>query len=105
MRQKMQVVAATILLSLLLLAGQSDAGTRVYVRIAPPKVRTVKVVKSPRPHRYSVWVAGHHKYVHGRHVWVSGYWLGHKPGYVYVQPHWNKSRRGYYFVPGHWVKK
>ncbi|MFQ5676446.1 MAG: hypothetical protein ACE5G1_11155 [bacterium] len=81
----------------------SEAGTRIYLRIGPPRVRRV-VVKPVRPHSHSIWVAGHWRYNRHRYVWVNGYWLKPRAGFVYIQPHWRKTYRGYTFIPGHWKK-
>jgi len=96
--------AVAALAGLFLLPSFAEAGVRVYVRFGPPKVRTVKVVKSVRPCAKAVWVSGHWRYKHGRHAWVKGYWVKPRYGYVYIQPRWKKNRYGYYYVAGCWKR-
>jgi len=96
--------AAAALSGLFLLPSLAEAGVRVYVRVGPPKVRAVKVVRPIRPYVKAVWVSSHWQYKHGRHVWVKGYWVNPRRGFVYVQPRWKKNRHGYYFVAGCWKK-
>lgn len=105
MKKAIKMIVTGALFGLLLIPAKSDAGVRVYVKIGPPRLKTVRVVKPAKLYRHSVWVAGHWQYRNGRHLWVSGYWIKKRPGYVYVQPHWKKTRHGYYFVSGHWVKR
>ena len=105
MKKAIHFVAASALLTMLLLPEPGNAGVRVYVRLGPPKVRTVKVVRPAKPYRKALWVDGHYVYKHGHYVWVGGKWLEPRVGFVYIKPHWRHTDRGYYFVPGHWVKR
>ncbi len=107
MKKAVKYLFTGALFFVMLAPVQGRAGVDVYVRIAPPKVAKVKVVKRvpARPYRHAVWVAGHYQYKHGRYVWVSGRWIKGKAGFVYVQPHWQKTRHGWRYVTGHWVKK
>ena len=96
--------AAVALAGLFLLPSLAEAGVRVYVRVGPHKVRTVKIVKPVRPCAKAVWVSSHWRYKHGRHVWVRGYWVKPRYGYVYIQPLWKKNHHGHYYVTGHWKR-
>lgn len=104
MNRLTKVFAVIAFSGLFLFPSLNEAGVRVYVRLGPPRVRTVRVIKPVSPYRKAVWVAGHYRYTRGRYVWVKGYWLKYRSGYVYVQPHWKKTSHGYFFVPGHWKK-
>lgn len=97
--------AMLLLTGLFLLPSIVAAHTRIYVRIGPPPVKKVKVIKPCKPHGNYIWVSGHLIFKKGKYVWVSGHWVKNRPGYVYVPAHWKKSPRGWYFVPGHWVKR
>jgi len=99
---KFFMVAA--LAGLFLLPSLAEAGVRVYVRVGPPKVRTVKVIKPVRPCAKAIWISAHWHYKHGRYVWVKGYPVKPRHGYVYVQPRWKKNGHGYYYVTGHWKR-
>ncbi len=86
-----------------LLPAAASAHTRIYVKIAPPRPRPVKVVV--KPHRVGmVFVPGHWKWTGRRYVWVSGRWVKARKHSVYVPGHWQHSRRGWYWVPGHWKR-
>jgi len=93
------------LLAMFALPVDSIAGVYVYLRLGPPPVRVVTVVRPARPYPHSIWVAGHWKYDCGRYVWVEGRWINGRRHYAYVQPHWVRTTSGSYFVPGHWVRK
>ncbi|MFQ5864612.1 MAG: hypothetical protein ACE5IW_05215 [bacterium] len=105
MRKLRNLIVIGALSGLFLLPSSGEAHTRIYLRFGPPHLRTVKVVKPPRPYRNVVWISGHWVYKRGRFVWVNGYWVKARRNYVYVAAHWKKTPRGWYFVPGHWVKK
>jgi len=105
MKKRIQTIIGLLALSILFNINLSEAGTRVYVRVAPPKAKIVKVVRPAKPFRSAVWVAAHYQYRNGQYVWVKGHWVKSRHGYVYIQPIWKKHKRGYYYVPGHWVKK
>jgi len=104
MKKIMHYASMFLLMGMFFLPVRGNAGVRVHVRIGPPAIRTVAVVKPYRPYKRAVWVNGHYVYRGGRYVYVKGYWVKPRPNYVYVQPRWKKTRRGYYFVPGHWVR-
>lgn len=105
MRKLRSLIVSGALAGMFLAPVQSDAGVRVTVRLGPPKLKHVRVVKPRKPYRNAVWVSGHWKYVNGRYVYVRGSWVRARRGHVYVQAVWVRSPRGYCFVPGHWVKK
>lgn len=90
---------------LVLFPPKGEAGTTIYLRYGPPSLKTVRVVKPPKPFAGAVWVSGHWAFKHGRYVWVKGRWTKPRPGYIYVPARWKKTPRGYRFVPGRWVKK
>ncbi|MCG8608327.1 hypothetical protein MJD09_25495 [bacterium] len=101
---KSLLLAATVA-GITLAPSLSEAGIRVYLRVGPPKVKTVTVVKPAKPYRNAVWVNAHYRYINGRYVWTKGRYIKSRPGYKYIQPRWVKMRSGYYFVEGHWVIK
>ena len=103
MRKAKSILVAT-LFAALLLPATTQAGLRVYVRIAPPRPKHVHVVKVHRPHKHSIWVAGYWRWNGRKYVWVEGRWIAPRKGYVYVPGHWVKSRHGWYFIEGHWKK-
>jgi hypothetical protein len=105
MRRLIHLIVMGAVASIFFLPLGSEASVRVYLRIGPPPIHTVKVIRPVKPYRDAVWVAGHWNYMNGRHCWAAGYWIENRPNFVYVQPHWVKSGRGFYFVPGHWVKR
>jgi len=105
MKKSIKAAVAVAALSVALISGQGEARAHVYVRIAPPRIHAVKVVRPARLFRHAVWVSGHYRYRHGAYVWVSGYWIKPRHGYYYVQSHWQPTRYGYRFVPGHWARK
>lgn len=104
MRILSKYVLPLLMFAALLVPARSDAGVRLYVRIGPPVVHTVRVVRPPRPYARAVWVNGHYVYRHGHYVYVKGYWVKPRPHCRYVQPHWKRTRSGYHYVPGHWVR-
>jgi len=97
-------VLLTVFGALFLLPLSSEAKTRIYVRVGPPKARVI-VVKPAKPYRHAVWVNGHWQYRHGRYVWIKGYWVNPRPGFRYVAAHWQRTPHGYCYVPGHWVRR
>ena len=97
-------LVASTLAGLFLLPSLAETGVRVYIRVGPPKVRTVKVIKPFRPCAKAIWVSAHWQYKHGRHVRLKGYWVKPRHGYVYVQPRWKRNHHGYYYVAGHWKR-
>ncbi len=92
MKKRIPNIIGVSILILLFNITESEAGTRIYVRVAPPKARIIKVVRPARPFRNAVWVAAHYQYKKGHYVWVSGRWVKHRHGYVYVQPGWKKHK-------------
>ncbi|RMF57881.1 MAG: hypothetical protein D6743_18380 [Calditrichaeota bacterium] len=104
MKRYFKHVLAAVLLAAFLFPLDTRAAVSVYLRIGPPPVKRVRIVRPKRPYAHCVWVSGHWQYRHGHYVWVNGHWIKHRPGFVYIQPHWKKTDRGYYFVPGHWVR-
>lgn len=102
--KKFFAVATLAGLFLLPSFAEAEAGVRVYVRFGPPKVRTVRIVKSVRPCAKAIWVSAHWQYKHGRHVRLKGYWVKPRQGYVYVLPRWKKNHHGYYYIAGHWKR-
>ena len=104
MNKLTKVFTAAALAGLFLLPSLAEAGVRIYVRIGPPTVRMVKVIKPVRPCAKAIWISAHWQYKHGRYVWVKGYRVKPRYGYVYVRPRWKKNRHGYYYVTGHWKR-
>lgn len=100
-----KLIPLVLLTALFLTPLQSKASVRVFVRFGPPHLRTVKIVKPPKPYRRAVWISGNWAFTKGRYVWVNGYWTRPRTGYVYIPGHWKKAPRGWYFVSGHWIKK
>jgi hypothetical protein len=100
MRRYLAVVALAA--SALVPALPAAAGTRVYVRIAPPAPIVETRVVAPGP-RY-VWVAGYHRWDGRAYVWVPGAWVVPPAHYHHwVAGHWVHERaNGYYWVDGHW---
>ncbi len=104
MNKLTKVFTAAALAGLFLLPSLAEAGVRIYVRVGPPTVRTVKVIKPVRPCAKAIWISAHWQNKHGRYVWVKGYRVKPRYGYVYVRPRWKKNRHGYYYVTGHWKR-
>ena len=104
MNKLTKVFTAAALAGLFLLPSLAEAGVRIYVRIGPPTVRTVKVIKPVRPCAKAIWISAHWQYKHGRHVRLKGYWVKPRHGYVYVRPRWKRNHHGYYYVTGHWKR-
>ncbi len=104
MNKLTKVFTAAALAGLFLLPSLAEAAVRVYVRVGPPTVRTVRVIKPVRPCAKAIWISAHWQYKHGRHVRLKGYWVKPRHGYVYVRPRWKKNRHGYYYVTGHWKR-
>ena len=65
-------LAAAALGAQLLLTATAGAGTRVYVRIAPPAV--VRETRSGAPSPRHVWIAGYQRWDGHAYVWVPGRW-------------------------------
>jgi len=80
-----------------------SAGTRVVVKVAPPKPKKVVIVKKS-PYKHGVWVSGHWTWKNGKYVWHDGHWVKAKPGFKWVQGHWKKTANGWVWIPGHWKK-
>jgi hypothetical protein len=82
-------------------ALRASAGTRVYVRVAPPAAIVETRVIAPSPHH--VWIAGNHRWDGAAYVWVPGRWELPPTGYrVWVEGRWAHHHDGYYWVEGHW---
>lgn len=81
------------------------ARRRVYVRISPPAPKKVVVVKTKKPHRNSVWVAGHWHWNGRKYVWRKGHWKNNPKGQIWVPGHWKKTAKGWYRVDGHWKRR
>jgi len=104
MNKLTKVFTAAALAGLFLLPSLAEAGVRIYVRVGPPTVRTVRVIKPVRPCAKAIWISAHWQYKHGRYVWVKGYRVKPRHGHVYVRPRCKKNRHGYYYVTGHWKR-
>jgi len=77
------------------------AGTRIYVRVAPPAPVVERVVVAPRPGY--VWTPGYYRWNGRAYVWVSGrYVVPPRPRAVWVAGHWAHDRRGWFWVAGTW---
>ncbi len=98
------ILAAGLFVTSLTFAESSEAAKRVYVRIAPPKAKSVTVVKVKRPHKNAVWAAGYWHWNGKKHVWKKGRWIKHRKGFVYVPGHWKNNRFGWYWTPGRWKR-
>lgn len=98
MRRMKRLILAGLLVAVLLPAT-GEAGTRVYVKIAPPAPKAAAVHKAGG---HLVWIAGYWRYNGTRYVWVNGHYVKARKGQVWVPAHWNRDRHGWYFVPGHW---
>ncbi len=86
------------------LAPPTDAGVRVYVRVAPPAPLIEARVVAPGPGY--VWVSGFQRWDGKAYVWVSGRWE-RPPAHhrAWVSGHWvHRARHGWYWVEGHWVR-
>ncbi len=68
MNKLTKVFTAAALAGLFLLPSLAEAGVRIYVRVGPPTVRTVKVIKPVRPCAKAIWISAHWQYKHGRYV-------------------------------------
>ncbi len=83
-------------------AATAQAGTRIYVRIAPPApiIETRAVAPGPA----YVWIPGYHRWDGGAYVWIAGRWeLPPAHRRFWVAGHWTHSPRyGWYWVDGHW---
>ena len=101
---KIKALALAGMLAAFLAPQASPAGTRIYVRIAPPAPKHVTVVKAKKPHKHAVWVSGHWRWNGKKYVWVDGHWVKPRKGYVYVPGHWKHDRHGWYWVSGHWKR-
>ncbi len=95
-------IAALAFIIMLGFADISSAGTRVFVKIAPPAPKVVVVKKCP--YKHGVWVAGRWEWRHNRHVWVDGYWVKARPGFVWVDGRWVHTPDGWEWIDGHWKK-
>lgn len=97
-----RLLVAAAVLGATLLASPALAGTRVYVKVAPPtaivEVRTV----APSPNH--VWIGGFHRWNGTAYVWVPGHWVvAPRPGAVWVPGHWARHRvHGHYWIDGRW---
>ncbi len=105
MKNLKKFLIAGALAAIVSMPSLSEAKVRVYVRVGPPKVTRVSVVKVAKPYRNAIWVKGHYKFVSGGYRWVMGHYINGRRHYVYVQPRWIKTRRGHRFIAGRWVRK
>jgi hypothetical protein len=82
-------------------AGPPPAGI-VYIRTAPPPVRTVII--PPRPSASAVWISGYWNWTGATFVWVDGRWDRNPPraGAQWVPDHWIRTNKGWYRQPGRW---
>lgn len=78
-------------------------GVRFEVNLAPPVLRTERVIVRPGPGY--VWVPGFWEWrpvVHN-YVWVDGRWSRPpRARAVWVAPRWERHGRHRYFVSGYW---
>ena len=73
----------------------------VYVKTAPPAVRSEVIVTSPGP--AYVWVPGSWTWGGAEYVWTGGTWQQPpRAGAHWVAPAWNRTSRGWYRVDSHW---
>jgi WXXGXW repeat (2 copies) len=93
--------SAIVFGSLLVMAGNATADTRVFVRIGPPAPVIERRAIAPGP-RY-VWAPGFYRWDRRAYAWVPGQWIvPPRPRAVWVPGHWVRERRGWYFVDGRW---
>ena len=91
------------ILGVLLFAAPASAGTRVYVRVAPPA--PIVEEQTVPPHRGYVWRSGYYRWHGHRYVWTRGRWV--RPPYVHAVWNsgvWTHERHGWHWVPGHWAR-
>ena len=83
------------------IAATGHAQTRVYVKVRPTVVATVKPAP---PHPNYVWIDDEWTVKSGAYVQVPGYWAAPRAGYVWVPGHWSSEAKGDYWIPGHWKR-
>ena len=94
-------ILGSLFLSLTLGSGTLLAGTRVYVRVAPPRPPAEVRIVAPGPGH--VWIGGFHRWDGNAYVWVPGRWaVAPHPHAVWRAGHWKHSHHGWYWVDGHW---
>ncbi len=98
---KRHSTAAALVFACGLFAVPVLAGTRVYVKVAPPSPPAeVRVVA---PGAGYVWIGGFHRWNGTAYVWVPGLWvLPPRPHVVWVAGHWKHARGGWYWIEGKW---
>jgi hypothetical protein len=76
-------------------------GTRVYVRVGPPRAVVEARVVAPGPGY--VWLPGFHTWNGAAYVWTPGRWARPPRARArWVAPRWRHDRHGWYLVEGHW---
>ncbi|MGF1469198.1 MAG: YXWGXW repeat-containing protein [Sandaracinaceae bacterium] len=73
----------------------------VVVRSVPP-VRTVEVVKPPRPADDAVWVDGYYRWSGTAWIWVGGHWERNRAGYYWVPPVADDREDAIAYHAGYW---
>jgi hypothetical protein len=82
-------------------ARYENRAVAVYVRRAPPAMRTEVV--PPSPGRDFAWVNGHWRWDRDAYIWTPGRWLrAPSTGLSWVQGRWEHDGRGWYWTPGEW---
>ena len=102
MKTVKSLVLGALVAAAMLVPKESDAHTRIVVKVRPP-ARRVMVRPAPRRPGH-VWVAGQWRWQGGRYLWVRGRWVKPRPGYLWVDGHWRRTRRGWVWVPGRWKR-
>jgi len=98
-----RILFVTLMFGMAVLLSVGEASSTVYVRIAPPAPRVVKVV-APKPYPNAVFVSGYWAWNSGagKYIWIDGHWVKPPRGKIWVEGQWVKKPRGYVWVPGHW---
>jgi hypothetical protein len=96
-----KTLIATCLAAASLTALPAGAATTVWVRQAPPELRSEP---TPPPREGFQWVPGYWDWRHGHHVWVPGTYVRERTGYVYSQPTWVEHNGRWQLRHGAWAR-
>lgn len=96
-----KILFATMLAASLVSAVPTVAAADVYVRVAPPALRTEVM---PAPRHGHTWTPGYWNWRGNKHVWVNGSWKRDRPGYRYAAPAWQERDGRWTMQRGRWSR-
>ena len=94
-------IAGGFVLAGVLVAPVSEARTRIYVNLTPPRAVVERRVVAPGPGY--IWQDGYQQWNGNSYVWVAGRWV--RPPHRHARwtaGRWVHNSHGYYWQEGRW---